>query len=83
MSCRLAFRNLRRSSAVPPAELEGVDAMPDTRHEIEADKILAELSVATPDEQALSQGRRLLAEALERAERRGRQLSGSQKESSG
>ncbi len=57
--------------------------MPDTRHEIEADKILAALSVATPDEQALSQGRRLLAEALERAERRGRQISGSQKESSG
>jgi hypothetical protein len=57
--------------------------MPDTRHEIEADKILAELSVATPDEQALSQGRRLPVEALERAERRGRQLSGSQKESSG
>jgi hypothetical protein len=63
--------------------LKGFDAMPDTRHEIEADKILAALSVATPDEQALSQGRRLLAEALERAERRGRQISGSQKESSG
>ena len=63
--------------------LKGFDAMPDTRHEIEADKILAALSVATPDEQAQSQGRRLLAEALERAERRGRQISGSQKESSG
>jgi hypothetical protein len=83
MFSRLVPWNLRRSSAVPPAELDGVDAMPDTRHETEADKILAELSVDTPDEQALSQGRRLLAEALERAERRGRQLSGSQKESSG
>ena len=57
--------------------------MPDTRHEIEADKILATLSVSSPDDQTLSQGRRLLAEALERAERRGRQISGSQKESSG
>ena len=83
MSGRTVSRNLRRSSAVPPAELEWVDAMPDTRHEIEADKILAELGVAAPDGQALSQGRRLLAEALERAERRGRQISGSQKEASG
>lgn len=57
--------------------------MPDNRHEIEADRILAALSVSMPDEQALSQGRRLLAEALERAERRALQTSGSQKESSG
>ena len=35
------------------------------------------------DEQALLQGRRLLAEALEQAERRGRQILGNQKESSG
>ena len=57
--------------------------MPDTRHEVEAAEILAALSVSAPDEQALSQGQRLLAEALERAERRGRQSSGSQKEASG
>jgi hypothetical protein len=57
--------------------------MPDTRHEMEADKILAALSVSAPDEQTLSQGKRLLAEALERAELRGRQVSGRQKESSG
>jgi hypothetical protein len=36
-----------------------------------------------PDEHALMQSRRLLAEALERAEQRGRQLSGHQKEASG
>jgi hypothetical protein len=63
--------------------LNEVDAMPDTRHDTEADQILAALSVSVPDEQTLSQGRRLLAEALERAERRGRQISGRQKESSG
>lgn len=57
--------------------------MPDARHEMEADKILAVLSLSAPDEQSLLQGRRLLAEALEQAERRGRQISGSQKESSG
>ena len=57
--------------------------MPDTRHETEADKILAALNLSIPDEQVLSQGRCILAEALERAERRGRQILGSQKESSG
>ena len=57
--------------------------MPDTRHETQADKILAALNLSIPDEQVLSQGRRILAEALERAERRGRQILGSQKESSG
>ncbi|NBJ12548.1 hypothetical protein [Microvirga arsenatis] len=57
--------------------------MPDARHEMEADRILAVLSLSAPDEQSLLQGRRLLAEALEQAERRGRQISGSQKESSG
>jgi hypothetical protein len=57
--------------------------MPDTRHETEADKILSALSIIAPDEQALLQGRRLLAEALEQAERRGRQIIGNQKESSG
>ncbi len=57
--------------------------MPDTRHETEAEKILAALSLSMTDEQALSQSRRILAEALERAERRGRQMLGSQKEPSG
>jgi hypothetical protein len=59
------------------------DLMPDTRHETEADKILSALSLTAPDEQTLLQGRRLLAEALEQAERRGRQILGNQKESSG
>lgn len=57
--------------------------MPETRHEMEAERILATLSAAMPDEHALMQSRRLLAEALERAEQRGRQMSGHQKESSG
>jgi hypothetical protein len=57
--------------------------MPETRHEAEAERILATLSAAMPDEHALVQSRRLLAEALERAEQRGRQISGHQKESSG
>ena len=57
--------------------------MPDTRHETEADKILSALSFNASDEQALLQGRRLLAEAFEQAERRGRQILGNQKESSG
>jgi vacuolar-type H+-ATPase subunit H len=63
--------------------LQETDAMPETRHETEAEKILAALSLSMTDEQALSQSRRILAEALERAERRGRQMLGSQKESSG
>jgi hypothetical protein len=53
--------------------------MPETRHEAEAEKILATLSASMPDEQS----RRMLAEALETAERRGRQISGREKESSG
>ena len=57
--------------------------MPDTRHETEADKILSALSLSISDEQALLQGRQLLAEALEQAEQRGRQIFGNQKESSG
>jgi hypothetical protein len=57
--------------------------MPERRHEMEAEKILAQMNAHMPDGEALSQGRQLLAEALERAERRGRQISGSQKESSG
>ncbi|MBF9195689.1 hypothetical protein [Microvirga terrestris] len=57
--------------------------MPDTHHEMEADKILSALSLSASDEQALLQGRRLLVEALEQAEQRGRQILGNQKESSG
>ena len=57
--------------------------MPESRHETEAEKILAMLSAAAPDEQALMQGRRLLAEALEKAEQRGRRISAHEKESSG
>ena len=53
--------------------------MPETRYEAEAEKILAALSASMPDEQS----RRMLAEALETAERRGRQISGREKESSG
>jgi mannose/cellobiose epimerase-like protein (N-acyl-D-glucosamine 2-epimerase family) len=57
--------------------------MPDRRHEVEAERLLAELGAVTGDSQTLSQGRRLLAEALEQAERRGRERSGLDKESSG
>jgi hypothetical protein len=57
--------------------------MPETRHEMEAERILATLSTAMADGHALMQSRRLLADALERAEQRGRQFSGHQKESSG
>lgn len=57
--------------------------MPETRHEMEAERILAPLSTAMPDEHALMQSRRLLAEALERAEQRGRQVSAHEKEASG
>ncbi|MBL0404878.1 hypothetical protein JKG68_12940 [Microvirga aerilata] len=52
--------------------------MPDTRHEAEAEKILSALNSSRPDDQS-----RLLAEALATAERRGRQISGREKESSG
>ena len=57
--------------------------MPDTRHETEADKILSALSLSIHNDESLLQSRRLLAEALEQAERRGRQILGNQKESSG
>ena len=49
----------------------------------EAAKILAEIGAALPDSRALSRAQRELAEALQRAERRGREASGRQKESSG
>ena len=59
------------------------DVMPEKRHEMEAEKILAEMNAQMPNNGAVEHGRRLLAEALEQAERRGRQSYGSQKESSG
>lgn len=49
----------------------------------EAARILSEIGASLPDSRALSQARQELAEALQRAERRGREASGRQKESSG
>ena len=57
--------------------------MTDRRHELEAERLLAEMQAHGPDSGVLSQSRRLLAEALEQAERRGRERSGHEKESSG
>ncbi len=57
--------------------------MPERHHEKEAEKLLTAIVLRGDDDQARSQSRRLLAEALERAERRGRERSGSEKESSG
>ncbi|WP_230531245.1 hypothetical protein [Microvirga roseola] len=59
--------------------------MPDRRHTMEAEKLLAQMGITLADTRSLPQRRRLLAEALERAERRGRgtMMSGSEKESSG
>jgi hypothetical protein len=55
--------------------------MPTSQHAMEAAKILSEIAVS--DRVGLTRARRLLAEALERAERRGREAMGRQKESSG
>lgn len=49
--------------------------MPDKRLEQEALKILTEMGACVPDSQALVRGQRVLAEALERAEQRGRKAS--------
>lgn len=49
----------------------------------EAARILSEIGATLPDSRALSRARRELAQALERAERRGREASGRRKESSG
>ena len=48
----------------------------------EAARILMELGIHLPDENALARGRQKLAEALEAAERRGR-MRAAQKEQSG
>jgi len=55
--------------------------MPERRHEAEAEKILAQ--IGSQGRAASRQTRRLLAEALEQAERRGREMLASLKESSG
>lgn len=49
----------------------------------EAARILANICASLPDGRALSRAKRELAEALARAERRGREASGRAKESSG
>jgi hypothetical protein len=49
----------------------------------EAARILADIGASLPDSRALSRAQRELAEALQRAERRGREASGRRKESSG
>ena len=55
--------------------------MPERRHEVEADRILAR--IAMRDHAAARRMHRLLAEALEQAEKRGRETLASLKESSG
>ncbi len=57
--------------------------MPDKAHVTEASKILSQINAFLPDGQSLTRAQRTLAEALERAERRGREQIGRQKESSG
>jgi hypothetical protein len=56
--------------------------MPEERHESEADTILSQIPGAH-DRETSPQARRLLAEALERAEKRGREMFARLKESSG
>ncbi|KLK91534.1 hypothetical protein AA309_19225 [Microvirga vignae] len=62
--------------------LKRVFCMPEERYEAEADTILAQIPGAQ-DRETSWQARRLLAEALERAERRGREMFARLKESSG
>jgi hypothetical protein len=57
--------------------------MPDHPHISEAAKILSQLNACMPDSESLTRAQRTLAEALERAERRGREQIARQKESSG
>jgi hypothetical protein len=65
-----------------PDPLKRVFCMPEERHESEADTILVQISGAQ-DHGTSPQARRLLAEALERAEKRGREMFARLKESSG
>jgi hypothetical protein len=55
--------------------------MPEGRYEAEAEKILAQVRAARPV--TSSESLRVIAEALEQAERRGREMSARLKESSG
>jgi hypothetical protein len=55
--------------------------MPEGRYEAEAEKILARMHAVGSN--ASSETLRLIAEALEQAERRGREMSARLKESSG
>jgi hypothetical protein len=56
--------------------------MPERRHKDEAKTLLSQI-VAAEDRKAPLQAQRVLAEALERAERRGREMFAKLKESSG
>lgn len=55
--------------------------MPNGRYEAEAEKILAQVHASKPNSQ--SQSLRIIVEALENAERHGRETSARLKESSG
>lgn len=55
--------------------------MPEKQYEAEAEKILASMHAAKTG--AASESLRVIAEALEHAERRGREMSARLKESSG
>jgi hypothetical protein len=55
--------------------------MPEGRYEAEAEKILAQMRFTKPI--ASPESLRVIAEALEQAERRGREMSARLKESSG
>jgi len=57
--------------------------MPNNQHVAEAMQILSQMNACMPDRESLSRAQRVLAEALERAERRGREQTGRRKEASG
>ncbi|PVE26417.1 hypothetical protein DC522_01245 [Microvirga sp. KLBC 81] len=87
LACRLICRvqepeRIHNGCNDIPDPLKRVFCMPEERHEAEADTILAQIT-GTQDRETSPQARRLLAEALERAERRGREIFARSKESSG
>jgi hypothetical protein len=55
--------------------------MPEARYEAEAEKILAQVRATEPD--TASESLHVIAEALEQAERRGREMLARLKEASG
>ena len=57
--------------------------MPNNQHVVEAARILSQMNACMPDRESLTRAQRVLAEALEQAERRGRDQTGRRKESSG